>query len=121
MAKRWYLRPVLFVSDIDEAVGFYTDLLGFEEKWRYDQGGEPSVAQVDQPGCELILSSQKPEQIGTARLYIELEPAVLEALRDEFEGSGVEIEDGWWGSPVMIVRDPDGNELYFPREEDDDD
>jgi len=23
------------------------------------------------------------------------------------------VEDGYWGYPLMIVHDPDGNELYF--------
>jgi len=24
------------------------------------------------------------------------------------------VKDGYWGYPVMIVHDLDGNELYFP-------
>ncbi|MGD2132665.1 MAG: glyoxalase superfamily protein [Maricaulaceae bacterium] len=120
MPNKWYVRPVLFVSDVEEALGFYTDLLGFEEKWRYEQNDEPSVAQVDRDGCEIILSSQRPKQIGTGLIYIELRPETLATVREEFEGAGLETEDGWWGSPVTIVRDPDGNELYFPREDDED-
>ncbi|HEY3803219.1 MAG TPA: hypothetical protein VGL61_11460 [Kofleriaceae bacterium] len=43
-----------------------------------------------------------------------LDADVLDAVRTELEGRGVTIRDGRWGYRVMIVRDPDGNELYFP-------
>jgi hypothetical protein len=23
------------------------------------------------------------------------------------------VEDGWWGYRLLVIRDPDGNELYF--------
>jgi hypothetical protein len=38
---------------------------------------------------------------------------VLDRLRAEFEGRGVDVQDGWWGYRLLVVRDPDGNELYF--------
>jgi len=37
----------------------------------------------------------------------------LDRLRAEFEGRGVDVQDGWWGYRLLVVRDPDGNELYF--------
>jgi hypothetical protein len=30
------------------------------------------------------------------------------------EGRGVDVKDGQWGYPLMVLTDPDGNELYFP-------
>ena len=24
------------------------------------------------------------------------------------------LKEGWWGYKLMIVEDPDGNQLYFP-------
>jgi hypothetical protein len=35
-------------------------------------------------------------------------------LRAELEGRGVEVKDGQWGYRLMVIADPDGNELYFP-------
>jgi hypothetical protein len=29
------------------------------------------------------------------------------------------VQDGRWGNPLMIVADPDGNQLYFPWPSDD--
>ena len=117
MAKKWYARPVLFVADIDDAVAFYTDQLGFKEAWRFDDPGtgDPLVAQVDRKGCELILSCQEPDKTGSGRMFIALDQDVLDAARAEFEANGIDVEDGWWGYKLMIVADPDGNELYFPH------
>jgi catechol 2,3-dioxygenase-like lactoylglutathione lyase family enzyme len=116
---RWYARPVLFVSDMDRSLAFYVGKLGFEERWRHEDAGKTLVAQVDRRTCELILSSQEPDRTGRGRMFISLEVAALEAVRAELEGRGVAVEDGRWGYRLMIVRDPDGNELYFPYPADD--
>ena len=47
-------------------------------------------------------------------LFISLDLAVLNALRAELEGRGVAVKDGEWGYRLMVVSDPDGNQLYFP-------
>jgi hypothetical protein len=47
-------------------------------------------------------------------MFISLEPGVLAALRAEFEANGAPVRGGWWGYELMIVADPDGNELCFP-------
>ena len=52
-------------------------------------------------------------------MFISLDVEVLEAVRAELEAKGVAVEDGRWGYRLMIVRDPDGNELYFPYPADD--
>ena len=113
-SPRWYARPVLFVADMDRSIAFYVDQLGFVESWRHEDGGRTLVAQVDRRGCEVILSSQEPDKTGRARMFISLDVAVLEAVRAELEGRGVAVEDGRWGYRLMVVRDPDGNQLYFP-------
>jgi catechol 2,3-dioxygenase-like lactoylglutathione lyase family enzyme len=114
MNNEWYARPVLFVADINKSVEFYVKQLGFTEPWRYEEAGTPWVAQVDRQGCELILSAQWPDKAGKGLMFISLDPGVLNALRAELEGRGVTVKEGQWGYPLMVVTDPDGNELYFP-------
>jgi catechol 2,3-dioxygenase-like lactoylglutathione lyase family enzyme len=111
---RWYARPVLFVSDVGRSVGFYVDQLGFEERWRHEDAGKLLVAQVERRSCELILCSQEPEKTGRGRMFISLDVDVLHSVRTELEGRGVAVADGRWGYSLMVVHDPDGNELYFP-------
>jgi catechol 2,3-dioxygenase-like lactoylglutathione lyase family enzyme len=112
--SEWYARPVLFVADINRSVEFYVNQLGFTQRWRHEEQGQALVAQVDRGGCELILSSQWPDKVGSALMFISLDVDVLEAVRAELEGKGVNVQDGRWGYPLMGVRDLDGNELYFP-------
>jgi len=115
----WYSRPVLFVSDIERSVDFYRGQLGFREDWRYDEEGDRRIVQVSRQDCELILTSQGPDKVGGGLIFVSLDLDLVTATRAEFERRGVEVKDGRWGYPLMIVADPDGNELYFPYPSDD--
>ncbi len=109
----WFSRPVLFVADVDRALAYYVDRLGFIRGWRHEENGEALVAEIDRQGCSLILSSQWPDKVGKGLMFLSLDAPDLQALRTEFEGKGVEVQDGWWGHGLMVVRDLDGNELSF--------
>ena len=113
----WYSRPVLFVSDVERSARFYVDQLGFEEAWRHSEDGRLLVAQVNRSGCELILSSQWPENVGCGLIFISLDPNDILVVRRSFERQGVVVKDGSWGYRLMIVEDLDGNLLYFPTGE----
>src|SRR5205823_13602153 len=114
MSNEWFARPVLFVADIDRSIDFYVKQLGFSHPWRYEEEGKAWVAQVERQGCELILSSQWPDKVGKGLMFISLDVEVLNALRAELEGRGVDVKDRQWGYRLMVIADPDGNELYFP-------
>jgi uncharacterized glyoxalase superfamily protein PhnB len=118
----WFARPVLHVADVEASLRFYLDRLGFTSPWRYDENGRLRIAQVDRQGCALILSDQWPEKIGKGLIFISLnvEPATheaavaaLDALRAELEAKGVSVKDGSWGYRLLVVDDPDGNQLFF--------
>jgi catechol 2,3-dioxygenase-like lactoylglutathione lyase family enzyme len=118
----WFARPVLHVMDVGASLRFYIDRLGFTSPWRYDEDGRPHVAQVDRQGCALILADTWPEKIGKGLMFISLnvEPAsreaataALDALRAELEAKGVLVKDGSWGYRLLVVDDPDGNQLFF--------
>ena len=115
----WFARPVLHVSDVETSLHFYIDRLGFTSPWRYEENGRARVAQVDRQGFALILADTWPEKIGKGLMFISLnlEPeeqiATLDALRAEFEAKGVAVKDGAWGYRLLVVDDPDGNQLFF--------
>jgi catechol 2,3-dioxygenase-like lactoylglutathione lyase family enzyme len=118
----WFARPVLHVKDVDASLRFYVDRLGFTIPWRYGEDGRTYVAQVDRQGCALILADAWPEKIGKGVMFISLnvEPATheaavaaLDALRVELEAKGVAVKDGSWGYRLLVVDDPDGNQLFF--------
>ncbi len=118
----WFARPVLHVTDVDASLRFYVNRLGFTSPWRYDQDGKAYVAQVDRQGCALILADAWPEKVGKCLMFISLnvEPhsreaavAALDALRAELEAKGVPVKEGSWGYRLLVVDDPDGNQLFF--------
>jgi catechol 2,3-dioxygenase-like lactoylglutathione lyase family enzyme len=115
----WFARPVLHVTDVEASLRFYVDRLGFTSTWRYDEDGRASVAQVDRQGYALILADHWPEKVGKGLMFISLnaereaQVAALDALRAEFQAKGVPVKDGSWGYRLLVVVDPDGNELFF--------
>ena len=118
----WFARPILAVTDVEASLRFYIDQLGFTSPWRYDEKGKVFVAQVDRQGCAIILSSQWPDKVGKGLLFISLnvEPetpealtAALDQLRAELESRGVAVKEGRWGYRLLVVDDPDGNQLLF--------
>ncbi len=118
----WFARPVLHVTDVAASLRFYVDRLGFTSPWRFDENGRVYVAQVERQGCVLILADAWPEKIGKGLMFISLnvEPATheaavaaLDALRAELERKGVPVKEGSWGYRILVVDDPDGNQLFF--------
>ena len=127
----WFARPVLHVKDVEASLRFYINRLGFTSPWRYDEDGRAYVAQVDRQGCALILADTWPEKVGKGLMFISLNVkpdtsetisetatreaaiAALDALRAELEAKGVPVKDGSWGYRLLVVDDPDGNQLFF--------
>ena len=115
----WFARPVLHVKDVEASLRFYIDRLGFTSPWRYGEDGKAHVAQVDRHSCALILADTWPEKIGKGLMFISLnddpaaQAAALDALRAEFEAKGVPVKEGSWGYRLLVIDDPDGNQLFF--------
>lgn len=112
----WASSTLVFVRDVDVAIRFYVDALGFRLNMRHEEGGHALVAGVSHgDGCALLLTSQWPERIGTAILYAAFGPEDFARLRADLQKKGVATKEGWWGQPLLIVEDPDGNQFYFPE------
>jgi uncharacterized glyoxalase superfamily protein PhnB len=118
----WFARPVLHVREVEASIPFYVDRLGFTNPWRYDEDGRVYVAQVERQGCALILADTWPEKIGKGLMFISVNAeqqtreaaiAALDALRTELEAKGVSVKEGSWGYRLLVVDDPDGNQLFF--------
>jgi hypothetical protein len=82
---------------ISRSVDFYVKQLGFSQPWRYEEVGKARIPQVERQGCALILSSQWPDNVGKGLMFISLDVEVLNALRADLEGRGVDVKDGHWG------------------------
>ena len=118
----WFARPVLHVTDVEASLRFYVSWLGFTSPWRYEEDGRVRVAQAERQGCVLILADHWPEKVGKGLMFIsvnveqdarEAEIAALDGLRAELEAKGVAVKEGSWGYRLLVVDDPDGNQLFF--------
>ena len=114
----WFARSVFTVADVEASLRFYVDRLGFTSPWCYKENGKIQIAQVERDGCALILASNL-EVIGKGRIFVstnlapESQIAALDAFRAEIEARGVAVKAGRWGYRLLVVTDPDGNELLF--------
>lgn len=115
-----------FVSDLESAIAFYSNQLGFEclERWG------PAFAMMQWEDTQLWLAGpetsaakpmpdgKKPEPGGWNRIVVQVEE--LDVLANSLRESGIrfrgEILSGPGGSQVLI-EDPDGNpiELFCPH------
>ena len=112
IVHRWYTRPVLFVADVNRALRFYIDMLGFEKSW-HEGDGAGKVCQVARGECEIILCEDAARR-DKGRLFISLTAEALTDLRRELVERSVPSKESWWGYDLIQIDDPDGNELLFP-------
>ena len=113
----WYARAVFFVSDGERALHFYTEKLGFKVDWKYEYEGRADVFQVKLHGFALILNQGYAEteaRVGQGRVFIGLDDGEqTESLRRHIEERAIETTVEHWGKPTRVIRDLDGNELFF--------
>ena len=102
--------------EIERSLYHYTCLLGFSQAWNYLEGERRIVIQANRgSGCELILSEDRP-YVGKSPIFVSLDKVELITFQAELEAKGIPVERSWWGYPVIVIKDPDGNELLIPLE-----
>ncbi|MEU9806590.1 VOC family protein [Mycobacterium sp. NPDC050853] len=115
-------EPQLFVTDLERAIGFYVEKLGFELAFTY--GEPPFYGQVGRSGASLNLRKVAGPVFDSNFLATERDPlsAVLTLyklgpLYEEYRAAGVvfhqPLQEESWGSVTFIVKDPDGNLILF--------
>jgi catechol 2,3-dioxygenase-like lactoylglutathione lyase family enzyme len=111
-----YARTVFLVQDAERSLRFYTEQLGFSEDWNFQEEGRTFVCQVSLFGFELILNQvgdQNRTRAGHGRVFIGLEDDQLEPVREHIAAKGIQTQRVDWGKPTLVIRDLDGNELFF--------
>ena len=112
-----YARAVFFVENTERARTFYIDKLGFSPDWGDpEEDGVRYVCQVSLMGFEVILNQVHDKTIGQqghGRVYIGLEDEQIKPVLDHIKAKGIPTERIEWGRPTLVVRDLDGNEIFF--------
>jgi catechol 2,3-dioxygenase-like lactoylglutathione lyase family enzyme len=127
------LVPELQVSDFDESLGFYTEVLGFGVAWsRADEGfafleregASVMIEQMDGPGRRITTGPL--EQPFGRGVNFQIVVSDVDALAERLEASGrrliIPLEERWYrrgtgsiGQRQFVVADPDGYLLRFAR------
>jgi len=111
---------ILDVHDVDRALAYYCDQLGFELDFRNEQAPD-NYAGIRRGNVLLHMQWQSADAFrqGTAgNLRVRIDVDDPDALYAEYSARGVvglgpEPEDTSWGTREFAFRDPDGNHLAF--------
>ena len=110
-------QPILGTRDIQRAIAFYTERLGFRLAFR-DGGDPPNYVGFRRDAVEIHMQFQFEHEMGTIRLRVLVEDP--DALFNEYQQRGVEctpngIRDTPWGTREFALYDLDRNALTFYR------
>ncbi|MHA1963942.1 MAG: VOC family protein [Candidatus Thorarchaeota archaeon] len=106
----------IYVDDMDKAVEFYCEKLGFKEVERYDDG---CIVRLENEGAPVILEkvekTSRIEYPGYSQVVLGVETANIEQTSEELRAKGVEFlhdkPQAFVAGHVMAMRDPSGNVL----------
>jgi len=102
--------PIFHTTDLERAVGFFVERLGFEERYRL----EGQFVAVGLGPFEIGFAASKaidPPGRVALWLYCDDVDAEVAALREAGTKVSREPEDMEWGERMAMVVDPDGNEI----------
>lgn len=111
------VKPVLYVEDVEAAVPFYRDVLGFGFLGFSELEGAPYYAEMTAGplkfGLHEPLDPEQEERVGRQRLYFRVRD--VDAQRAAVTRRGGEpsemVRTAWMD--FFIVRDADGHEIVF--------
>jgi lactoylglutathione lyase len=111
------LFAILTTSDIDRALAFYRDLLGFEMTFRFPDSGDPAYVGLQLGASQLGIGAGPATRENAERpfalwVYCDDCDAAVEKLRAHGVPIVEEPQDQPWGERVAEVADPDGNRVF---------
>lgn len=106
------VTPRLPVVDVEKALTFYLNMLGFELGWKW--GSPPTHANVCRDSISLDLIAVPAQRCGTAMAYVQV--SEVDAYFAELKSRNVDVSglgDRPYGMRDFEVIDPNGNRLAF--------
>ncbi|MEX0886337.1 MAG: glyoxalase superfamily protein [Phycisphaeraceae bacterium] len=109
--------PIMRIFDVDKAMAFYRDFLGFEVEWEHRfEPGLPLYAQVTRGGLTLHLSEHHGDACPGSTVFVWM--TGLRKFHEEIMAKGYGylrpgIEEAFYDALCMTVTDPFGNRIRF--------
>jgi uncharacterized glyoxalase superfamily protein PhnB len=110
--KTFSVAPVFQVSNLEVALTYYKDVLGFAEDFRFGTYAGVRHGEAALHLCEHTLH-EKPAGGGTAYIFCDEIDAYCDAIRKKQATVKVLPQDWPYGMRDFTVLDPDGNHLHF--------
>ena len=110
---------VIPVADVDRAIEFYTEMLGFEKRIDVPFGGQYRWVEVAPSDAETTIALAPPPpggSTGNRETGIGLHTDEIDGYHAQLKAQGVDVDDevSRMGDPVpplFWLRDPEGNSL----------
>jgi predicted enzyme related to lactoylglutathione lyase len=111
------IKPVFYVTDVEEVVPFYRDVLGFAFEGFSNLEGQPYYAEMAAAAVKFGLheptTNEQVTKVGQQRSYFRVEDLAAHRARVlAWGGDPGDIKQTGW-MDMFIVEDPDGNEIVF--------
>jgi uncharacterized glyoxalase superfamily protein PhnB len=108
------LFPVFTVEDLDEALAYYTDKLGFSIAWRWGDPASRAGVAVDDIEIQLEAAGLGAPP-GPSVVYCHMTDveAFYESCRERGATIAMDLGDRPWGMRDFRVIDPSGNRIGF--------
>jgi catechol 2,3-dioxygenase-like lactoylglutathione lyase family enzyme len=111
------VQPILGTRDLEKAIQFYVDRLGFTLAFR-DGSIPTNYVGFRRDGVELHMQFQYEHEMGTIRLRLVVDDP--DALYEEYKSKdvfheGTQVKDTPWGTREFAIYDLDRNSLTFYR------
>jgi GNAT superfamily N-acetyltransferase/catechol 2,3-dioxygenase-like lactoylglutathione lyase family enzyme len=107
-----YSVPILYSEDVKRSIQYYTEVLGFDKKWEWD---EPATfGGVSKDSIEIFFCEKGQGNPGT---WLSIMIDNLDEYYEYVKANGAKIrsapENMEWGLREMLIEDPDGHMLRF--------
>lgn len=110
--------PYVFVRDVDAALAFYIDKLGFELRYRHENDPNCDMGIIHRGNIEMHVATcacEGKRHVGQAFFMIEVDDAPK--LYEQYRGAGVpmhwELQRQPWGQTDFTIVDPEQNWITF--------
>ena len=104
--------PILYSSDLNRSLEYYTTVLGFEDKWQWRD--PPPFGGVVKNGVEIFFCEKNMGHAGTwLCIVVDNVDAYYESIKEKGANIITPPVNRDWYMREMIVADPDGHVIRF--------
>jgi catechol 2,3-dioxygenase-like lactoylglutathione lyase family enzyme/GNAT superfamily N-acetyltransferase len=107
-----HFSSILYSSDIQKSIRYYTEVLGFDQHWTWDD--PPTFGGVNKDVVQIFFCKECQGKPGT---WIAIMVDNVDQLHERIRTKGGKVlsepEDKEWGLREMLVEDPDGHVIRF--------